>query len=160
MVCHLPSLNVRLSCAYISTSASRALSAFESCHIATMPLITRINRITNGSTYAAIPSSPSSKQIRIVSHEFQHPNYALEFQYFVFYFQFPVHQNWVLERKYDLPVKAITNEIVAATKRIYTKVSSNYSMIFSNKDCSSSLSNSFGPFYSNLFAASASVKPL
>ena len=50
MVCHLPSLRVRLSCAYISTSASRALSAFESCHIATMPLMTRINRITKGST--------------------------------------------------------------------------------------------------------------
>ena len=66
----------------------------------------------------------------------------------------------LLKRKYDLPVKAITNEIVAATKRIYTKVSSNYSMIFSNKDYSSSLSNSFGPCYSSLFAASASVKPL
>ena len=71
MVSHFPSLRVRLSYAYISTSASRALSAFESYQMATMPLMTRMSRITNGSTYAAIPSSPSSKR-KNVSHEFQH----------------------------------------------------------------------------------------
>jgi len=63
--------------------------------MATIAFKTKISKITNGSTYAAIPSSPS-------------------------------------------PVIAITKEIVAAKSSILANKSSNYSLIFSHKDVSSS----------------------
>lgn len=56
---HTPSLSNLHSTAYISFKASRALSAFESCQIEITELTTKIVRITKGSTYAVIPSSPS-----------------------------------------------------------------------------------------------------
>ena len=59
-VFHSPSLMQVLSIAYISSSASNALSAFESYQIATIPLMIKISRMTNGSTKAARPSSASS----------------------------------------------------------------------------------------------------
>lgn len=73
--------------------------------------------MTNGSTYAANPSSPS-------------------------------------------PVKAIIKEIVAARSKILASRSSNYSLIFSHNDSSSSSSSLFGPFYSSLFYASSVESPL
>ena len=99
-------------------------------------------------------------RFELLAMNFNTPIMPSNFNISYFIFSFQCIKIEFLKKKYDLPVRAITNEIVAATKRIYTKVSSNYSMIFSNKDCSSSLSNSFGPFYSSLFAASASVRPL
>lgn len=58
-IAHSPSLSNLHSTAYISLRASSAWSALESCQIAITALATRINRITNGSTYAVSPSSPS-----------------------------------------------------------------------------------------------------
>jgi len=77
----------------------------------------RISKMTNGSTYAVIPSSPS-------------------------------------------PVKAITMDIVAAASRIYTRVSSNCSMILSQRVLSSSLSSSFFPCSFNLLSTSAELSPV
>jgi hypothetical protein len=51
--------------AYISISASRALSALLSYQTATVALITKIHTITNGSTKAANPESPSSVHAKI-----------------------------------------------------------------------------------------------
>lgn len=54
----------------------------------------------------------------------------------------------------------ITNEITAANNNILTKLSSNYSLIFSQMLSFSSFSNSFGPYFANLLLASSVVKPL
>ena len=56
---HLPSLRSLHSTAYISLSASRAESALESYQIEIIALAISISKITNGSTYAVRPSSPS-----------------------------------------------------------------------------------------------------
>lgn len=54
-----PSLRHLLSIACRFLRASSALSALLSYHTATVPLIIRISRITNGSIKAVMPSSPS-----------------------------------------------------------------------------------------------------
>ena len=58
-IVHTPSLNNLHSTACISFKASKALSAFESYQIDIIEFATRISKMTNGSTYAVIPSSLS-----------------------------------------------------------------------------------------------------
>jgi len=57
------------------------------------------------------------------------------------------------------PVRAIAKEIVAATNNILASKSSNYSLIFSQSDSSSSFSNSLYPYFSSAALAFGSVKP-
>lgn len=59
MVDQTPSLRHLLSIACKFLRASSALSALLSYHTATVPLMIKIRRITNGSMKAVIPSSPS-----------------------------------------------------------------------------------------------------
>ena len=59
----------------------------------------------------------------------------------------------------DLLVTAMMKEIVADASKIWTRISSNCSMMLSQRDLSSSASSSLGPCFSSLFAASAEVSP-
>mmetsp|Transcript_5528 Transcript_5528/g.18717 ORF Transcript_5528/g.18717 Transcript_5528/m.18717 type:complete len:256 (+) Transcript_5528:152-919(+) len=59
--CSSPSRITVAVCPWSSLSASSADSAFDSCHTPTTALITRIRRITKGSTKAVMPSSSSKK---------------------------------------------------------------------------------------------------
>mmetsp|Transcript_56356 Transcript_56356/g.122688 ORF Transcript_56356/g.122688 Transcript_56356/m.122688 type:complete len:296 (+) Transcript_56356:1295-2182(+) len=98
-------------------SASSALSALASCQTPTIALITRISRITNGSTNACIPSSWWSSK------------------------------------------KARTKERTAAPSRILTSRSSNCASTSFQSGVPSSLSSSFGPYFSLNLTTCSSVRP-
>jgi len=51
------------------------------------------------------------------------------------------------------------NDMVAAASKILTKRSSNYSFILSQMLSFSHFASSFGPYFSNLFYASAALNP-
>ncbi|TNV85698.1 hypothetical protein FGO68_gene227 [Halteria grandinella] len=58
-----------------------------------------------------------------------------------------------------LTVRAMMKDMMAASKRIRTRRSSKDSLIFSQRDSSSSFSSWLWPYFSSLFFASSEVRP-